>query len=64
MYVNYAHGDEGPEAWYDVENLPRLAKLKMEWDPEQHFSWYQPVPLYWPSLDEVSNEVEGGALEL
>jgi hypothetical protein len=57
-YVNYAHGDEGPEAWYDVNKLERLAALKRKWDPEERFSFYQPVPLYWPPVTQSmpSNE--------
>jgi hypothetical protein len=56
-YVNYAHGDEGPEVWYDVDNLGRLAALKRLWDPKERFSFYQPVPLYWASpSDSLGNE--------
>lgn len=36
-YVNYGHGDEGPEAWYGAQSLPRLAQLKMQWDPSNQF---------------------------
>ncbi|KAK8011610.1 FAD-dependent oxidase [Apiospora arundinis] len=38
VYVNYAHGDEGPVAWYG-ENLARLRQLKSEWDPSVLFNW-------------------------
>lgn len=38
VYVNYAHGDEGPVAWYG-ENLGRLRQLKSEWDPSVLFNW-------------------------
>ncbi|KAL1877493.1 hypothetical protein Daus18300_002480 [Diaporthe australafricana] len=38
VYVNYAHGDEGPEAWYG-DNLDRLRQLKAEWDPSTLFNW-------------------------
>ena len=43
VYVNYAHGDEGPEAWYGKRKLPKLRKLKAKWDPEGLFSWFNPV---------------------
>lgn len=42
-YVNYAHGDESPEAWYG-DHLPRLSALKAEWDPEDVFSYYNAIP--------------------
>lgn len=45
LYHNFGHGDEGPEVWYTAEKLPRLTALKQEWDPEQRFSWYNPVPI-------------------
>ena len=48
VYVNYARGDEGPEAWYGATNLPRLAELKRKWDPNEQFSVNNPVPLRWP----------------
>ena len=44
-YLNYAHGDEGPEVWYGAVNLPRLVKLKQEWDPTGAFGKAYPVPL-------------------
>ena len=47
-YSNYAHGDEGPEAWYSARKLPRLSALKRKWDPDELFSWNYPVPLQWP----------------
>ena len=47
-YSNYAHGDEGPEAWYSARKLPQLSALKRKWDPDQLFSWNYPVPLRWP----------------
>ncbi|KAL4909258.1 hypothetical protein BDW74DRAFT_187496 [Aspergillus multicolor] len=43
-YVNYGHGDEGPEVWWG-DNLPRLSALKREWDPEGIFGAGNPVPL-------------------
>ncbi|KEY70387.1 hypothetical protein S7711_09361 [Stachybotrys chartarum IBT 7711] len=44
-YMNYAHGDEGPAAWYSEGKLSKLSALKGYWDPEQLFSWHNPVPL-------------------
>ncbi|KAI1087103.1 hypothetical protein F5B19DRAFT_90909 [Rostrohypoxylon terebratum] len=37
VYVNYALGDEGPEAWWSKENLPKLRELKAKWDPNNLF---------------------------
>lgn len=48
VYVNFAHGDEGPRAWYTREKLDRLTSLKRRWDPMELFSFYQPVPLQFP----------------
>jgi fumiquinazoline A oxidase len=45
VYVNYAHGDEGPEVWYSPEKLDNLTRLKRMWDPKELFSWSNPVPL-------------------
>ncbi|KAH7303837.1 hypothetical protein B0I35DRAFT_446100 [Stachybotrys elegans] len=42
-YVNYAHGDEGPAAWYSVKTLPRLRELKRVWDPQGIFGFYNPI---------------------
>ncbi|KAH8799826.1 hypothetical protein F5884DRAFT_848014 [Xylogone sp. PMI_703] len=47
VHVNFAHGDEGPEVWYQPRKLANLTRLKKEWDPEQLFSWFNPVPLNW-----------------
>jgi len=58
IYVNYAHGDEGPEVWYGAQKLERLSRLKREWDPDQVFSWYQPIPLHWPTLDITEAPME------
>lgn len=33
VYINYANGDEGPEAWYGP-SLGRLRALKEKWDPQ------------------------------
>lgn len=43
-YVNFAHGDEGPETWYGKHNLERLIQLKREWDPQGLFSFSNAVP--------------------
>ena len=48
MYVNYNHGDEGPEVWYSQAKLERLSALKRTWDPNELFSFYTPVPLNYP----------------
>lgn len=48
VYMNFAHGDEGPAVWYSPEKLENLTRLKREWDPKELFSFYQPVPLSYP----------------
>ncbi|KAI1412487.1 hypothetical protein F5Y13DRAFT_179995 [Hypoxylon sp. FL1857] len=45
VYINFAHGDEGVDAWYTPRKLQNLTRLKREWDPNQLFSWYFPIPL-------------------
>lgn len=47
-YVNYAGGDEGPEAWYGYEpwRMEKLKSLKRKWDPHQKFSYFAPIPLH------------------
>lgn len=45
VYVNYAHGDEGAEAWYSSRKLSQLKTLKEKWDPEGLFNFTNPVPL-------------------
>lgn len=44
-YVNYAHGDEGPESWYGFDSwrLEKLRGLKREWDPENKFRYFAPI---------------------
>ncbi|KAK6066639.1 FAD binding domain-containing protein [Seiridium cupressi] len=44
VYVNFAHGDEGAETWYGVRKLEKLGRLKSKWDPNDLFSFYNPVP--------------------
>ncbi|KKK15845.1 hypothetical protein AOCH_004102 [Aspergillus ochraceoroseus] len=45
-YVNYASGDEGPESWYGYEpwRINRLQALKAQYDPEEKFGYYAPIP--------------------
>ncbi|PSR81486.1 hypothetical protein BD289DRAFT_372588 [Coniella lustricola] len=45
VYVNFAHGDEGPAAWYGQENLEKLSVLKREWDPKNLFGFYNSISL-------------------
>jgi fumiquinazoline A oxidase len=42
-YVNFAHGDEGPEAWFTADKLPRLRALKATYDPHNLFSYFNPL---------------------
>ncbi|RDW76676.1 FAD-binding oxidoreductase [Aspergillus mulundensis] len=46
IYVNYAFGDEGAEAWWGEENLPRLSFLKRRWDPKGVFGRGTPIPRF------------------
>ncbi|KAL4766412.1 FAD-binding oxidoreductase [Aspergillus foveolatus] len=46
IYVNYAFGDEGPEAWWSKENLPKLSYLKRKWDPKGVFGKGTPIPRF------------------
>ncbi len=45
VYLNYAHGDEAPEAFYGYEpwRLERLQNLKKKYDPRGFFDSYHPV---------------------
>jgi hypothetical protein len=45
VHVNFAHGDEGPEVWYQPRKMENLTRLKREWDHDQLFSWFNPIPL-------------------
>ncbi|KAL4745582.1 hypothetical protein BDW72DRAFT_211212 [Aspergillus terricola var. indicus] len=45
VYVNFAHGDEGVDAWYTPRKMDNLTRLKRKWDPLELFSWNCPVPL-------------------
>ncbi|TDZ35684.1 FAD-linked oxidoreductase azaG [Colletotrichum spinosum] len=43
-YINFAHGDEDPEAIYG-SSLPRLRELKKTWDPSGVFGqWFEIEP--------------------
>lgn len=53
VYVNFAHGDEGPEAWYGKHNLARLGELKEKWDPQGLFSFYNAIPPIEPSNHDL-----------
>ena len=48
VYVSYAHGDEKPENWYGRRNLPRLVRLKNEWDPQNLFRYDNGLPMKYP----------------
>ncbi|KAL4997559.1 FAD-binding domain-containing protein [Aspergillus recurvatus] len=45
VYVNFAHGDEGVDAWYTPRKMDNLTRLKRKWDPLEQFSWNCPLPL-------------------
>ncbi|CAG8961607.1 hypothetical protein HYFRA_00006143 [Hymenoscyphus fraxineus] len=44
VYVNFAHGDDGPAAWYGKRKLEKLGRIESEWDPNGLFSFYNHVP--------------------
>ncbi|KAL9619842.1 MAG: hypothetical protein Q9160_005582 [Pyrenula sp. 1 TL-2023] len=48
VYVNYAWGDESLESIYGASKLPRLAKLKAQYDPNNVFSFYHALPTSYP----------------
>ncbi|KAI0882108.1 FAD-binding domain-containing protein [Annulohypoxylon maeteangense] len=48
VYVNYAYGDETLEQIYGKDKLPRLAKLKKEWDPDSVFKYHHVLPTEYP----------------
>ncbi|KAK7946574.1 uncharacterized protein PG986_010895 [Apiospora aurea] len=48
VFVNYARGDEKLEEIYGRQNLPRLAKLKKQWDPHGFFSFNNALPTRYP----------------
>ncbi|KAK7992238.1 hypothetical protein PG988_001032 [Apiospora saccharicola] len=43
-YMNYAHGDEDPEALYGP-NLSRVMEAKRKWDPTNMFGRGRPIPI-------------------
>lgn len=45
VYVSYAHGTEGLNAWYGAEKLPRLLELKKKWDPKGLFVYNNGLPV-------------------
>ncbi|KAI0202890.1 hypothetical protein F4808DRAFT_458596 [Astrocystis sublimbata] len=48
VYVNYAAGDESLESIYGANKLPRLAKLKAQYDPNNVFRFYHALPTSYP----------------
>jgi hypothetical protein len=46
-YINYAHGSETPQELYGHEEwrLEKLQKLKMQYDPENRFGWYNAIEM-------------------
>ena len=48
VYVNYAQGDETLEQIYGAQKLPRLAGLKAKYDPDNIFTFNNPLPLKYP----------------
>jgi fumiquinazoline A oxidase len=53
VYVNFAHGDEGPAVWYGARKLRRLGLLKHQWDPHGLFSFYNAIPPQLPEADPL-----------
>lgn len=48
VYVNYASGNETVEQKFGKDKLPRLASLKIKWDPRNAFRWTNPLPTKYP----------------
>ncbi|KAH7305515.1 hypothetical protein B0I35DRAFT_381689 [Stachybotrys elegans] len=48
VYINSAQGDETLEQIYGARNLPRLAALKAQWDPDNVFRYNFPLPTSYP----------------
>ncbi|KAH9427862.1 oxidation resistance protein 1 [Pyricularia oryzae] len=48
VYVNYAHGDERLEDIYGARKLPRLARLKKQYDPANVFRFHHALPTKYP----------------
>jgi hypothetical protein len=45
VYVSYGQGDETQEALYGERKLDRLRALKRKYDPQQMFSWNNPIKI-------------------
>jgi hypothetical protein len=56
VYVNFAHGDEGPAVWYGARKLRRLGLLKAQWDPNGLFSFYNAIPPHLPGSDPLGGD--------
>jgi hypothetical protein len=56
VYVNFAHGDEGPDVWYGARKLRRLGLLKGQWDPRGLFSFYNAIPPQFPEGDPLDGD--------
>lgn len=48
VYQNYAWGDEKLEQIYGERKLPKLAKLKAQYDPNNVFGFYHALPTSYP----------------
>lgn len=48
VYQNYAWGDETMEQIYGARKLPKLAKLKAQYDPDNVFRFYHNLPTSYP----------------
>jgi FAD/FMN-containing dehydrogenase len=47
-YVNYSQGNERLEQIFGANKLPRLARLKRQWDPTNVFRYNNPLPTQYP----------------
>ncbi|KAI1502202.1 hypothetical protein F5X99DRAFT_427578 [Biscogniauxia marginata] len=47
VYVGFSNGDEPLESLFSKENLPRLAALKKDYDPDGLFNAYHPLPTHY-----------------
>ena len=56
VYVNFAHGDEGPAVWYGARKLSRLGLLKRQWDPRGLFSFYNAIPPQIPEANRLGED--------
>lgn len=48
VYINFAHGNEPLGAIYGYEpwRQQKLKGLKRKYDPDEQFSFYEPIPLH------------------